>query len=223
MLEEKIYQHVNELDKWLKEVYGNDYPNFYGEQDISFDGWDGIEDTLALQFQTYSLEKASHKLLDAILFLISRSNEGGRIIAWLSVSPATQLSNIADLSYEDFMVLCRHAVHRTLNDDCDYQLVNCFRKFEVLTAEQIDLLLSFFYKKLQYQYVTYCLFLHQYENIQTLVTDWWKLGDDWQKLFCFQFVLEHFPNHQEISKFQHYLNQSKDSYLLNYLKEIVER
>lgn len=145
---EREIQHLRELlNRWLDEIYHDcEEKRYNGEWDCGYTGWNEIETLIGHIFDNRLISQLSSQMLDDVLFFISRNEECGRIIAWLSSFKAKPFSNIGNLVYEDFLVLCDRALQ--LPDDfCDYQLVACFRKREVLDEDEVEMLIRFFEKK----------------------------------------------------------------------------
>lgn len=210
-----IYNQIkiehNKLDLWLKENYEEAYGDFYGEMDASYPDWESIEILFERIIKQDELKNLSDQDLTSILFFISRSNELGRMIAWLSQN--NNLSNIAALTTEQFLLLSRHAVTQK-DDDCDYQLANCFKKIPHSNPEIITLLLGFFNKKASYtkRIALYGLAAHQYPELVKIVINLWNTtDDDWAKLDCLDLVIKYKLDPLLQDKYFSELSQHPDS------------
>jgi hypothetical protein len=221
-IEKEIELSRHDLDKWLQESYGDSYGDFYGEHDISYENWDEIETILKIAFEEEDLEALSESCLDNILFFISRSDEGGRIIAWLYPS-SPRLSNIADITISNFICLCNHAL-KSKDDFCDYQLANCFRKFNSLTSDQEKILIGFFNKNYIYtkRIAVIGLAEHKVSNLEQCVTELWNLRDkdEWAGLTCLEALAIGDPNHELITQYKTELLNSSDEHIAKYAKSI---
>ncbi len=221
-IESEIEKHKIELDLWLHESYGDSYGDFYGEHDISYEDWDNIEATLKIAFEEMDLHSLSESCLDNILFLISRSDEGGRIIAWLYPS-SPRLSNIADITTSNFICLCNHAL-KSKGDYCDYQLASCFRKFNSLTADHEKILIGFFNKSYIYTKRVALIGLaeHKAPNLEQYITQLWDLRnqDEWAGLTCLEALAISNCNHELITQYKAELLNSSDEDIAKQAKSI---
>lgn len=207
-IEKDIIKSRQELDKWLHEVYGKTYGDFYGEQDIGYEDWSQIEKCLKPAFEDKILKSYSKQCLQDILFLISRSNQGGRLIAWLHPK-VKALSHIANLSPENFILLCEHALNSP-SDDCDYQLANCFYKFDNLSEDQEKLLIRFFNTKDIYtkRLALNSLTKHRVDHLETYINQLWETGDEWAQVTCLDALKTSQCNH---ALFKNYLSRLLNS------------
>lgn len=220
-IEKEIEKSRLELDKWLHESYGETYGDFYGEYDIGYEHWDQIEKTLKKAFEDENFESFTESCLDNILFLISRSNEGGRIIAWLSSKTNSPLSNISNLTVENFILLCNHAL-KSPDDYCDYQLANCFNKFDNLSDDQEKILIGFFNKKDIYtkRVSLTALAKHRASNLETYIVELWDTKDEWAGLDCLEALAISKCNDELFQKYKSELAGSPDEYIRDNAKRI---
>jgi hypothetical protein len=221
-IESEIEKHKIAFDLWLHESYGDAYGDFYGENDISYKKWNEIEAVLKKAFEEIDLQELSDSCLNDILFLISRSVEGGRIIAWLHPS-SPRLSNIADITLSNFTCLCQHAL-KSKDDYCDYQLASCFRKFNLLTADQEEILIGFFNKNDIYtkRIALIGLAQHKVPNLEHYVTQLWDFRnqDEWAGLTCLEALAISDCNHELIMQYRAELLNSSDDYIAEQAKSI---
>ena len=168
------------------------------------------------------LHSLSESWLDNILFLISRSDEGGRIIAWLYPS-SPRLSNIADITTSNFICLCNHAL-KSKGDYCDYQLASCFRKFNSLTADHEKILIGFFNKSYIYTKRVALIGLaeHKAPNLEQYITQLWDLRnqDEWAGLTCLEALAISNCNHELITQYKAELLNSSDEDIAKQAKSI---
>ncbi len=209
-IETEIAQARAELDAWLAESYaGIEDQRYYGERDASYDGWGRIESLVGRVYDQALTQQLSQPSIDSILFFISRSDELGRIISWLSKVPL--FSSCGNLSYPDFLFLSEQAVGRP-DDHCDYQLANCYRKCESLGDREMDILQRFFQKRDSY---TRRIVLHVFEHfalpqVVGLATDLWQTDDcEFAKLSCLH-ALKTVPDARHI--FDAYLQEYRTTY-----------
>ena len=78
--------HAARFRNWLKEHPGNE---------IGYPEWKHVEDHFSELLTIGGLRRLDHGELTALLYLIARSWDMGRMIAWLSSTPT--LSNLGDL------------------------------------------------------------------------------------------------------------------------------
>jgi hypothetical protein len=186
-IEQAIAAERAHLDAWLTETYAEtDVTPYYGGWDIDYPDWPKIEKLIGAIFDDQLVPTLSPSAIQSLLFFISRSNEGGRIIAWLSPHPGKPLSNCGNLTYSDFLYLCDAALTQP-DDDCDYELVSCFQKLESLDDGAISCLNRFFEKHDSY---TRRLVLHAFaqfalpQTIETAKVLWETEDCEFAKLSC---------------------------------------
>lgn len=132
------------LDAWLDDAYADiEGKRYNGEMDASFPNWGDIESVAGRLFDNRLTSHLSCASLDSLLFFISRSDEIGSIIAWLSLDTGTALSWVGDLTYDDFRFLCEQSLQRD-DDFCDYQLAACFQKLDSLSQRDLSILKRYF-------------------------------------------------------------------------------
>jgi len=209
-IEGEIARERVELDAWLSESYaGIEAPRYYGEWDASYEGWGRIESLVGRVFDQALSQRLNQASVESVLFFISRSNEIGRIIAWLSEGPP--FSWCGNLSHPDFLFLSEQALVRP-DDDCDYQLASCYRKCESLGDREIDVLQRFFQKRDSY---TRRRVLHVFEHfglpqVVDLATTLWQTDDDeFAKLSCLH-ALKTVPDARHI--FDAYIREYKNTF-----------
>lgn len=211
-IEEEIAIERSVLDAWLAETYGgkND-PRYHGEIDAGYEKWSDIETIVGSVFDHELIQHFSASSIDSVLFFISRSDECGRIIAWLAPKTGSPFSWCGHLSYQDFLFLSEQALVRA-DDYCDYQLVACYRKCESLDDRSIRILNDFFQKQDSY---TRRMVLHAFEHFAhpraiDLATTLWKTDDcEFAKLSCLH-ALKAFPSAKP--QFDAYLHEYKNTF-----------
>lgn len=211
-IEEDIARKRADLDAWLAETYaGRESERYSGELDASYAQWTAIETLAGSVFDQERLQHLSPAAIDSMLFFISRSDECGRIIAWLTLKKGSPLSHCGKLRHPDFLFLCEQALQRK-DDDCDYQLVTCFQKCESLDEQAVGLLQRFFHKQASY---TRRMVLHVFEHFAhpqaiPLAVHLWESDDcEFAKLSCL-YALKKFPEAKE--QFELYLQEYQNAY-----------
>jgi hypothetical protein len=209
-IENEIARERGDLDAWLAESYaGIEDQRYYGERDASYDGWGRIESIVGRVFDAALTQRLSAASVESLLFFISRSDELGRIIAWLSNEPPFSWSG--NLSYPDFLFLSEQAVIRP-DDFCDYQLASCYQKCGSLGDCEIDVLRRFFQKRDSYTRRTV---LHVFEHFRMpevvdLATALWQSDDcEFAKLSCLH-ALKTMPDARHI--FDAYLREYRKTF-----------
>ena len=179
--------------------------------DASYRGWPSIEAIVGAVFDQNLTQQLSKSSLDALLFFISRSDECGRIIAWLSTMTGSSFSVCGDLSYQDFVFLSEQALAYE-DDYCDYQLAASFRKCESLDERAISILNQFFRKQESYTRQTVIHVFQHFGLPETieLAIELWRTDDcEFAKLSCLH-ALKHFPNAKPV--FDGYLKEYQNMY-----------
>ena len=177
-IEGRVGAFRRELDVWLDKRYPSGEREYSGELDAGYEGWSPIEEIFSRVFDDKLVQSLSEETLDSLLFFIARTDECGRIIAWISPALGTALSNIGKLREDDFLFLCQSSLARG-EDYCDYQLANCFRKFSDPKEEYIELLLRFFDRKASYtrRIALDALVQHRYPDTVILAIDLWNTDE----------------------------------------------
>ncbi len=107
-VESEIARERADLDAWLAESYaGREDQRYYGENDASYDAWGRIESVVGRVFDAGLTQRLSQKSVGSVLFFISRSDELGRIIAWLAPTTGSPFSWCGDLFLSRFPVSLR--------------------------------------------------------------------------------------------------------------------
>lgn len=185
--EQGIAEARRDLDGWLTDSYrGREDQKYFGENDASYPRWDKIESLVGRVFDLRSVAKLTPSAIDSVLFFISRSDECGRILAWLNTGAGSAFSNCGDLVYEDLIFLAERVVDRA-DDFCDYQIVACLRKCDVLDKRAIDLLHRIFQKSDSYTRRMVVDVFAQFGSEDTLpfATKLWQTDDcEFAKLTC---------------------------------------
>ncbi len=208
-IEQDIARERVDLDAWLAESYaGIESQRYNGERDAGYEGWGRVESLVGRVFDLALTQQLNPSCVESILFFISRSDELGHIIAWLTPGP---FSGCGNLSYPDFLFLSERAVARP-DDFCDYQLVCCFFKCESLVNREIELLHQFFRKRDSY---TRRMVLHVFEHfalpqVVDLATNLWQTDDcEFAKLSCLH-ALKAMPDAKEL--FEAYLQEYQNTF-----------
>ncbi len=214
-IEDSIACERQKLDFWLADTYADrDNKRFHGEIDCSYKDWETIEAIAGIVFDNQQMQQLSRSSIDSLLFFISRNDERGRIIAWLSLKAGGPFSWCGNLSYCDLLFLSEQAIDRNA-DYCDYQLVNSYRKCESLDDRAISILQQFFGKQDSYtRRVTLHVFQH-FALPQTVefAQELWRIDDcEFAKLSCLE-ALKAMPNAR--SQFDTYLQAYKNMYDVN--------
>lgn len=211
-IEEDIARKRADLDAWLAETYaGRESERYSGELDSSYAQWSAIEKLAGSVFDQELLQQLSPAAIDSMLFFISRSDECGRIIAWLTLKEGSPFSNCGKLRHPDFLFLCEQAL-QCKDDDCDYQLVTCFEKCTSLDEQAVGLLQRFFHKQASY---TRRMVLHVFAHFEhpqaiPLAVQLWESDDcEFAKLSCL-YALQKFPEAKE--RFELYLQEYQNAY-----------
>lgn len=183
------------LDAWLANAY-SDTPDrkYCGEMDASYPHWHEIETVVGHAFDERVTSRLGTAEIESLLFFVSRSDEIGRIIAWLHPFEGTPFSWVGDLSYDDFIFLCRQALADD-DDSCDYQLVSCFQKLATLTQDDVCLLRQFFEEKSDSytrRLVVHAFSKFKLDDTVSLIQSLWTTDDcEFAKLSCL-YALEPF-------------------------------
>ena len=212
-IENDVSYQRQQLDVWLSDVYSQcpEAPK-NGELEAGYPNWGQVETLVGRIFDKQLVSQLSRVAVRSLLFFISRSDECGRIIAWLCPETGTPFSNIGKLSYDDFACLCAQALAEP-DDFCDYQLVNCFQKLPDLSPDDEALLEAFFHSKTDSY--TRRMVVHAFAKFRLgktipLIRQLWNTDNcEFAKLSCL-YSLEPFPESRDL--FSHYLKEYQDRF-----------
>lgn len=186
------------LNVWLLEAYagapsdGEFGRPYFGERDIGYEGWPAIYRVVGQVFTERRWSSLPVQRQRDIVFFIARENEGGAIISWLNSAVGGPLSNVGDLSPDDFASICRTCLE--LDEDCsDYVLASKLATFRAPRAEHVALLERFF-----------CERTHTYTRRRALMSlealgapgvfekaealFWAPNADQWDRALCLSFM-----------------------------------
>lgn len=226
-IENTVASERQRLDLWLSDAYAR-YPDTpkNGELEAGYPYWDEVEILMGRIFDEQMIVHLSFEAVQSLLFFISRSDELGRIIAWIHTETGTPFSNIGQLSYDDFIFFCQRALAAP-DDFCDYQFVNCFQKMTDLSPNDESLLEDFFQRKTDSytrRLVIHALARFQRPKTIPLIHQLWVADDcEFAKLSCL-YSLGPFPESRDL--FRRYLNEYKERFPepnANYRKKVLER
>ncbi|WP_436486669.1 hypothetical protein [Chitinophaga sp. ARDCPP14] len=186
---------VNSFKEWLSANYSLQEIQDLQVNDASYPEWQPIEDYFSALLAAGQINQLDEEDLAHLLYLIARHWDIGRMIAWLSRAPV--LSNLGDLSVEDFMILAR-AVSKlsgTEYDDAKYQFAACFeKKFDTLTPGIAHILLNLYHSNDEYTKRLSLLALAKlkYPDIRTILKQSWDTVDEqYHKIGCLQAIDEY--------------------------------
>lgn len=221
MNKEKLKHLVSDFRKWLSGIYTTEEIDALRMDDTSYPKWDEIEHFFSETLAQKRIPGFDQEDKTNLLYLIARNWDIGNMIAWLSNGP--QLSNVGDLSEEDFIVLAETAV--TLDGtefaDAKSQMASSFKKFGTLTDEVKTILLKFYNDKDEYtkRHALMTLGKLGYAGIRELVHQSWQMDDENHKLGCLDVV--YYLNDPELMK--EYLllaDKAEGEHLKEYAKKL---
>jgi hypothetical protein len=225
-IEVLIRESRGDLDRWLASSYeGREELKYYGENDASYPQWATIEKVVGSIFDNQSGQQLGKDCQEAILFFISRSDEIGCIIRWLSTEPGSPLSGCGRLTESDFLFLCEKSLELP-EDYSDFQLASCFEKFTVLKPEYERVLLRFFNRNGSYtrRRSLHSLARLAYPGIIDLAAKLWASDDcEFAKLSCLYTLKEAAGGKQLFEKFLVEFESTYDVANSAYLPGHVER
>lgn len=189
-IESKLNEHVKNFHKWVKDTYTPEEIANGHVDDPGYSGWNAVEKDIAILFNEFDVRALTETAIGDLLYLIGRNWDLGWIINWLTTN-TKQLSNVGDLTEEEFYYLCQKAL------DCDDEDAQCqfpanFKKFESLTPQREQLLLAFCRSKHIYTHrVALGSLLHlEYPKMEELIIEAWDTGDEWARIDCLWMLKE---------------------------------
>lgn len=186
---------VSLFKKWLSANYSPQEIHDWQINDASYPEWKPIEDHFTTLLAAKQINQLDDEDLANLLYLIARHWDIGRMIAWLSRAPA--LSNIGDLTAEDFIILAKAAsrLYGPEYNDAKSQFAACFeKKFDTLTPEIENILLDLYHSNEEYTKRLSLLALAKlgYPAIRVLLKQSWETVDEqYHKMGCLQAIDEY--------------------------------
>ncbi|MFD6196159.1 hypothetical protein ACFWE3_05585 [Mycobacteriaceae bacterium NPDC060252] len=206
--------HAARFRDWLQEYPGNE---------IGYPEWKHIEERFSELLATGGIGRLDQNELTALLYLIARSWDMSRMIAWLSNTPT--LSNLGELEQEDFLILARLAstVQGTEYDDARYQFAASIRKLGALNAETESLLLAFYDSTDEYTKRLALISLAQggYPDIRALIEEsWTSIEEEHHKIGCLQCLSEYVGDETLLREYLDKAGDLPGRYLRDYAEHL---
>lgn len=206
--------HAARFKHWLQEYPGNE---------IGYPHWKHVEAHFCDLLATGGIGRLNQDELTALLYLIARGWDIGRMIAWLSNTPT--LSNLGDLEREDFLILARLAatIEGTEYDDARYQFAASIRKLGPLNADTESVLLAFYDSTDEYTKRLALISLAQggYPGIRALIEKSWRtIEEEHHKIGCLECLSEYVGDETLLRE---YLDKARDlpgRYLRGYAEHL---
>ena len=186
---------VSSFKKWLSANYSSQEILDLQINDASYPEWKSIEDYFSALLAAKQINQLDDEDMAHLLYLIARHWDIGRMIAWLSRAPV--LSNLGDLSADDFIILARAVskLYEPEYDDAKSQFAACFeKKFDTLTPEIETILLDLYHSNEEYTKRLSLLALAKlgYPAIRVLLKQSWETVDEeYHKIGCLQAIEEY--------------------------------
>lgn len=186
---------VSSFKEWLSANYSQQEIRDLQINDASYPEWRSIEDYFSALLAAKQINQLDDEDLAHLLYLIARHWDIGRMIAWLSQAPT--LSNLGDLSADDFIILARAVskLNGTEYNDAKSQFAACFeKKFDTLTPEIEEILLDLYHSNDEYTKRLSLLALAKlgYPAIRVLLKQSWETIDEqYHKIGCLQAIDEY--------------------------------
>lgn len=179
--------------EWAISTFGAAQVQQFSFDEAGYPAWHEVERDFATLAQASSFTHLDPSNLNALLYLIARSWDSGRMIAWLSNGP--QLSNLAKLAEDDALLLGEAAA--SLNsaeyEDATYQFAKILPRITALRPRAIALGLRMFASGGTYTKRVALKSLGEmgHANITSLVERLWQVPDEHARITCLE-VLERF-------------------------------
>ena len=186
---------VSSFKEWLSANYSPQEIHDLQINDASYPDWRSIEDYFSALLAAKQINQLDDEDLAHLLYLIARHWDIGRMIAWLSGAPT--LSNLGDLTADDFIILARAVskLNGTEYNDAKSQFAACFeKKFDTLTPEIEEILLDLYHSNEEYTKRLSLLALAKlcYPAIRVLLKQSWETVDEqYHKIGCLQAIEEY--------------------------------
>lgn len=186
---------VSSFKEWLSANYSLQEIHDLQINDASYPEWRSIEDYFSALLAAKQINQLDDEDLARLLYLIARHWDIGRMIAWLSGAPT--LSNLGDLSADDFIILASAVskLNGTEYNDAKSQFAACFeKKFDTLTPEIEEILLDLYHSNEEYTKRLSLLALAKlgYPAIRVLLKQSWETVDEqYHKIGCLQAIEEY--------------------------------
>lgn len=161
--------------------------------ELAFPHFAEVEREFAAAVEAGTIRTAAASELEALLYLIARSWDAGRLIAWISTGP--QLSNVADLSADDALVLATAALTAPGKafDDARTQFATILPRVSITNPKVSELLLGYFNADDMYTRRIALTSLAKIKHPKTreCLRRLWTEGDEWARITCLSTIEEH--------------------------------
>lgn len=176
------------FERWAQECFSPEQVQRGDYDEAGYPGWSSFEELFARHVAAGSLRALPQSERRDLLFLIARSWDVGRVIAWLS--RGAQLSNVAPLSEHDALLLAEAALgfEGAELDAARQQLAAVLGRIQVARALALDVLLRLYERDDEYTKRLALLSLGSLEHpqIRVLVRRSWALADEHQRIACLE-------------------------------------
>lgn len=177
-------QHRDHYRAWAAATFTPEQIRRREYDEAGYPQWACVEDAFAEDARNQAIRRLPNHEATALLFLIARAWDIGRIIAWLSDGP--RLSNIAPLSDDDVLFLAEASLQDSAPelDDARYQLATILPRAGSRRADVERLLLRFYECDHEHTKRRALLALSQvaYANIVALAKRSWQIDDEHHRM-----------------------------------------
>ncbi len=178
------------FERWARETFSVERVRSGEYDEAGYPGWPSVEDPFARHVATGSLTALADADLRGLLFLIARSWDLGRIIAWLS--DGTRFSNVAELSEHDTLFLAEASLAFTGSelDGARQQLATVLGRVQVARDRATSVLERLYESNDEYTSRMALLSLASlgYPHIVLLLRRSWDAGGEHQRIACLEVV-----------------------------------
>lgn len=180
------------FERWAQACFSPEQVQRGEYDEAGYPDWDSFEETFVQHVESGSLRALPQGELRDLLFLIARSMDLGRVLAW--ISSGAQFSNLAQLSEQDTLFLAEASLgfEGAELDGARQQLAVVLGRAQLAREQALDLLARLYESDDEYTKRMALLSLGslEYPQIRALIRRSWSLADEYQRLACLE-VLVH--------------------------------
>lgn len=203
---------VEKYRQWLSDNYTSEQITQLLVDNPGYPNWWEIEAFFKELFENLNVQSLDEDDLKNIFYLIAKSEENGRILAWFS--RGEQLSALTHLEQKEFVKLAKALIkiHDVELAEAKHQFAASFSKFDKLTQEIEEILLSFYADQDEYTKRQALMSLAKlgYPDIKKLLTiSWTMVNEEHHKMACL-YIIDKYLKDEQLMK-QYLLTADKES------------
>lgn len=215
----------NKYEAWAHAEFGAESVEKLDFNELLFPAFADVERAFADAVAANKIHALDENELQALLYLVARSWDAGRMIAWLSKGP--QLSNVANLSGADSLVLAEAALRATgaVYNDARTQLATILPRVSLTDPKVWALLERFFECNDMYtkRIALTSLATLKHPKTREYLHRLWTDGDEWARITCLAVIEEHIEDDGLLDNYLALANVLPGDHLAHNREEVAQR